>query len=231
MKRKFLIIPALCLTVAFGCDSDRRTAQSDGYQETEGLNEAEHAEGLEEANRDESLGGEGSFDVETERTSASGMEGETSEFITEAASSSMLEVELANLAEEKALSPKVKEYAQMIENDHKQANQKLKDLAQQKNINLPATLMDDHQDKMKDLREKSGDDFDKEYMSMQVDMHEKDIEKFESMKEDVQDQEIQQWVDNTLPKLREHKDQAQQLLDQLENENQPNNTKANTKQE
>lgn len=215
MKRNFLVIPAMCLAMAFGCDSDRRTAQSDGYQETDGLNEAEYAESIEEANTDESLGGEGSFDVETERTSAAGIQEETQEFLTNAASSSMMEVQMAQLAQEKAQSQEVKDYAQMIEQDHKNANEKLKSIAQQNNINLPETMMQEQEEKMQDLREKTGSEFDKEYMSMQVDLHEKDIEKFEDMKNDVQDQEIKQWIDNTLTTLRQHKEQAQQIKEQI----------------
>lgn len=215
MKLKFFILPAAFLALTFGCDSDRRTAQSDGYQETDGINQ-EYQENVEEANTDESLGGEGSFDVDVERTSAEGIQEDTQEFLTNAASSSMLEVELAQLAQEKAQSQEVRDYAQMIANDHQQANERLMNIAQQKNINLPETMKDEHEEKMQDLREKSGSEFDEEYMSMQVDLHEKDIDKFTDMQEEVQDQEIKQWVDNTLASLRQHKEQAQIVKEKVE---------------
>ena len=68
MKLKFFILPAAFLALTFGCDSDRRTAQSDGYQETDGINQ-EYQENVEEANTDESLGGEGSFAAQYSITS------------------------------------------------------------------------------------------------------------------------------------------------------------------
>ncbi len=204
MKRRFLILPALCLTLTFGCDSgDRRTAQSDGYQETEGLNEAETPDQA--------------FGTETERTSAAGLEEDTREFVTEAASSSMMEVELARLAQEKAQAQQVKDFAQMIANDHQQANQELQNLAQQKNINVPQTMKEDHREKMEDLREKTGSEFDKEYMDLMVEQHEKSIDKFESKQEEVQDPEVKNWVENTLTTLRQHKEQAEQINEQIGN--------------
>ena len=216
MKRKFLVIPALCVALAFGCDSDRRTAQSDGYQETDGLNEAEYAEGVEESVTDESLGGEGSFDVEVERTAAEGITEDTQEFLTSAASSSLLEVRLAQIALQEAQSQEVIEYAKMIENDHRKMNERLINLSQQKNFNLPETIKDEHEEKVEDLTEKTGQEFEKEYMNMQVDLHQKDIEKFQEMKGNVQDPAVSQWIDNSLSALRAHKEQAQIVLEKIQ---------------
>jgi putative membrane protein len=209
MKRNFLILPALSLALLFGCDSDRRTAQSDGYQEN----------GITENNETDSEFG---TTTDMERTSAEGAEGlqeETVEFVNIAAASSMLEVELGQLAQEKAQSQEVKDFAQMMINDHNQANEKLQNSIQDNNIDLPQNLKEDQEDKMQNLRDLSGQEFDKEYMSMMVDMHEKDIDKFENMKEqNVQDQELQTWVDNTLTTLRQHHEQAKQIKEQLENQ-------------
>lgn len=206
MKRTFLILPALCLTMLFSCDSDRRTAQSDGYEENS-LNEANE-------NANDEFG-----TTDMERTSAAGtLEEDTREFVNEAASSSMLEVELGQLAQEKAQSQEVKDFAQMMVNDHRQVNEKLQSIAQGKNVEIPQTLKEDHQDKMEDLREKSGQEFDKEYMSTMVDMHEKDIDKYENMREDVQDPELQSWIDNTLTSLRQHREEAERIKEQVENQ-------------
>ena len=220
MKRTFLVIPALCLALVFGCDGDRRTAQSDGYQETDGMNEAEYAEGIEESVTDESLGGEGSFDVEVERTAAMEITEDTQEFFTSAASSSLLEVRLAEIAKQEAQSQEIIEYAQMVEDDHRRVNEMLRELSLQKNFNLPETIKDEHEEKVEELTETSDSEFAKEYISMQVDLHQKDIDKFESALEEVQDQEVRQWIESTLTALRQHLEQAQQLQEQLGGTNQ-----------
>lgn len=212
MKRNFLILPALSLALLFGCDSDRRTAQSDGYQEN-GLTENE---AIEDEN---GFSDRGLEENEFERTSAEGLQEETVEFVNKVAASSMLEVELGQLAQNKAQSQEVKNFAQMMINEHRQANEKLQSSIQDNNIVLPENLKENQEDKMQELRDLSGKEFDKEYMSMIVDMHEKDIDKFENMKDqNIQDQELQSWIDNTLTTLRQHHEQAKQIKEQVENQ-------------
>lgn len=200
MKRRFLILPALCMGLLFtSCESDRRTAQGDGYEQTE-----------------EGYGDGTEYGVETERTSAAGnMEEDTRNFVEETASSSMMEVELAQLAQQNAQSQEVKDYAQMIEKDHKQANERLKSIAQQKNITIPTEIKDDHRSEIDDLRDKTGEEFDKAYMDKMVSAHEDDISKFENMREDVQDPDLQSWIDNTLTSLRQHLDEAERIKESV----------------
>lgn len=203
MKRRFLILPALCMGLLFSsCDNDRRTAQGEGYEQTE--------------QTEEGLANDTEYGVETERTSAAGnLEEDTRDFVEEAASSSMMEVELAQLAQQNAQSQEVKDYAQMIENDHSQANERLRTIAQQKNITLPAGMKDDHRSEIDDLRDKTGQEFDQEYMDKMVSEHEDDISKFEDMREDVQDPDLQSWIDNTLTTLRQHRDEAERIKESV----------------
>lgn len=203
MKRRFLILPALCMGLIFSsCESDRRTAQGDGYEQAE--------------QTEEGFGNDTEYGVETERTSAAGnMEEDTREFVEETASSSMMEVELAQLAQQNAQSQEVKDYAQMIETDHKEANERLKTIAQQKNITVPAEMKDDHRSDIDDLRDKTGEEFDKDYMDKMVSAHEDDISKFEDMRKDVQDPDLQSWIDNTLTSLRHHKEEAERIKENV----------------
>jgi len=63
-----------------------------------------------------------------------------SKFAVSAADAGLMEVQLATLALSKATSGKVKEFAQMMLDDHTKANEELKALAQKKNITLPSSL-------------------------------------------------------------------------------------------
>lgn len=203
MKRRFLILPALCMGLLFSsCDNDRRTAQGEGYEPTE--------------QTENGLANETEYGLETERTSAPGnLEEDTRDFVEEAASSSMMEVELAQLAQQNAQSQEVKDYAQMIENDHQQANERLRSIAQQKNITIPESMKDDHRSEIDDLRDKTGQEFDQDYMDKMVSEHEDDISKFEDMREDVQDPDLQSWIDNTLTTLRQHRDEAERIKESV----------------
>lgn len=204
MKYRFLILPALCLALIFGCEPDRRTAQGEGYVEEEadpGVDTTEDTEyGLE---------------IEREQTAAIGVEEETYQFIVEAARGSILEVELGQLAQEKAQMQEVKGYAQMLENDHQQANERLRNIAQQQNFTFPEMLADNQENLIEELREESGSDFDRAYMEKVLELHQKDIRKFENMQEEVQNPAIQAWITSTLTQLQQHKQQAEQILDQM----------------
>ena len=59
------------------------------------------------------------------------------EFATEAAAGGMSEVEFGKAALTKSTNAKVKEFANMMVNDHGKANQELMLIAKSKNINLP----------------------------------------------------------------------------------------------
>lgn len=65
-------------------------------------------------------------------------------FMTKASESSHAEIQLAEIAEEKASNEKVKELAEKIKEDHEQASEKLKELASEKGISLPAYRMGAH---------------------------------------------------------------------------------------
>src|SRR5262245_36588594 len=61
-------------------------------------------------------------------------------FVTDVAKDGMAEVELGQLAEQKASSDQVKQFAQRMVADHSKANDELKTLAQNKNITLPTAI-------------------------------------------------------------------------------------------
>ncbi|MGE0224742.1 MAG: DUF4142 domain-containing protein, partial [Acetobacteraceae bacterium] len=66
-------------------------------------------------------------------------------FATHAAMSSMAEIQLSQMAQQKAQSADVKQFAQQMITDHNKAKQDLMTIAQQQNMTLPTTLDQQHQ--------------------------------------------------------------------------------------
>jgi len=60
------------------------------------------------------------------------------EFAMKAASGSLAEVQAAQLAEQRATSPQIKQFAQRMITDHTAANTELQQIAKQADISLPA---------------------------------------------------------------------------------------------
>jgi putative membrane protein len=133
------------------------------------------------------------------------------EMVVDLAGGGMFEVELAKVAVQKATSPQVKKFAQMMIDDHTKANDELKTLASNKNIVLPTTLPDAHQKTLNDISEKSGKDFDRKYMDEMVDDHKKDIDKFQKLADKGNDADLKAFASKTLPTLNHHKEEAERI--------------------
>jgi putative membrane protein len=128
------------------------------------------------------------------------------DFAKDASTGGMMEVELGNLAQQKAKSQKVKDFGKMMVDDHTKLNNEFKDIASKKSIDLPATVTDDQRKEIDDLSKKSGADFDKAYVNMMVDDHKKDIAAFKKAEGDVSDNDVKNFITNSLPTLQKHLD-------------------------
>ncbi len=133
------------------------------------------------------------------------------ELVVDLAGGGMFEVELAEVAVQKATSSEVKKFAQMMIDDHTKANDELKTLASNKNIVLPTTLPDAHQKTLNDVSEKNGKDFDRKYMDEMVDDHKKDIDKFQKLADKGNDTDLKAFAAKTLPTLHHHREEAERI--------------------
>jgi putative membrane protein len=99
---------------------------------------------------------------------------DTQKFVEKAAIANMAEIQLGQLAETRAQSPEVKEFAQMMVTDHTKALDELKQAAG--GATIPSALDKKHQKLHDKLSKLSGAEFDKKYMEAMVDGH-KDVAK------------------------------------------------------
>lgn len=129
----------------------------------------------------------------------------------EAAMGGMMEVQAAQLAQQKASSEEVKSFAKQLEQDHTNANNELKQLAATKNVNLPTDMGPKHQAHITRLQALSGDQFDREYSKMMVADHKKDVSLFQRHSTRSMDSDVKGFAAKTLPVLQGHLEKAQQL--------------------
>ena len=138
-----------------------------------------------------------------------------SDFMIEAASGGMKEVELGKLAQQKATNQRVKDFAAMMVESHSKANTELITLAQAKNVTLPETMGEKHQKVFENIKSKAGADFDKEYMKEMVDEHQKMVDKFKKRAKegDKRDSEVSDFAQKTLTHLQIHLDSARAIYE------------------
>ena len=145
------------------------------------------------------------------KTSAAGMTMSDEHFLKKAAQGGMAEVELGQLAVQKASSDQVKQFGQRMVDDHTKANDELKQVAEQEHVKLPTQPNAKDKATKERLEKLSGKDFDQAYMSDMVKYHKKDVAEFEHASKNAKDQAVKSFAEKTLPTLREHLNQAQQI--------------------
>ena len=137
------------------------------------------------------------------------------EFVVKAVDGGMLEVELGKLALKNAADPKVKEYAQMMIDDHTKANNELMTAAKAKNISVPTSMSDKCQKKYSGLSEKKGKDFDKDYMNAMVDGHQEMLDEMKKEADNGKDAELKKWAADKISTVSHHLDVAKTTKDAL----------------
>jgi putative membrane protein len=130
-------------------------------------------------------------------------------FIEEAAKGGMAEVELAKVAQERASSPEVKQFAQRMEQDHSKANEQLRQLAQEKGVTMPAGPKLGEKHEMSKLSKLQGEEFDRAYMDHMVKDHEKDVKEFRKEAQKAKDPDVKAFAQQTAPILEQHLQLAQ----------------------
>jgi putative membrane protein len=145
------------------------------------------------------------------RSMNAGMSATDQRFVKEAAEGGLAEVELGQLAQEKATNPEVKKFAQRMVDDHSKANNQLKELASTKGITLPDKPAAKDEATKKRLESLSGEQFDSAYMKDMVKDHTKDVSEFQRESTSAKDPAIKNFASETLSTLQSHLKEAKNI--------------------
>jgi len=133
-------------------------------------------------------------------------------FINNAAQGGMAEVQLGQLASQRASDPQVKQFAEQLVNDHSKANEKLKQIASDKGVALPADIPASAKREAAKLSKLNGPAFDREYMTHMVSDHKKDVSEFRAATKQARDPDVNQFAQQTLPTIEQHLQIAQGMV-------------------
>jgi len=137
------------------------------------------------------------------------------EFMVMAASRSMLNLEVSQIAQRKATLPDVKYLAQAIVAGRTAMQTELKALADRKSIVLPASLGNDEAKQVGELTALNGASFDRRYLDLLDDVHDQSVDAFDDMSEDAYDGDIRAFAAKYLPTLKSHREAAEKAADHL----------------
>lgn len=126
-------------------------------------------------------------------------------FVQSAAEAGMFEVQAGQLAVSKASDPQVKGFAQMLVDQHTQANNELTQIASAKGLELPPAPKHSQRREIDKLNKRNGADFDQHFVrEAGVKAHQQAVKDFEKASKDLQDADLKAFAQKTLPVLQNH---------------------------
>ena len=126
------------------------------------------------------------------------------------------EIDFGQLASRGGANSLVREYAEMMVDQHKKAQEDLDSIVGE-NLNEPESveLNEMHQRIRDSLNFLSGQTFDSLYIQSQIKMHSSTIDMFEAISDTTQDQNLKNFVDEYLPKVKMHRMKADSIANML----------------
>jgi putative membrane protein len=153
--------------------------------------------------------------VNNQPTANTGTTGVDSVFMNEAAQGGMAEVELGQMAASKAQNAEVKQFGEKMVADHTKANNELKELAGRLAVTLPTEPNPKQKETKERLSKLSGAEFDKEYVKVQVEDHEKTVALFEKEAASGTKSETKAFAAKSLPTLKMHLEMIRGLSNKI----------------
>jgi putative membrane protein len=136
----------------------------------------------------------------------------TADFVKEAATSDMLEIQAAKIAEDKGNAEEKKFAGQMV-SDHTKTSSELREMVSGSEVmaDIPTKLDDSSQKKLDKLRDAKPADFAGQYDPMQVSAHKDAVSLFERYSKSGDNPKLKDWAGKTLPALQHHLDMAEAM--------------------
>ena len=118
---------------------------------------------------------------------------------------------MSNMALKKSKNPDVKAFAQKMVDDHTKLISDMKPFADQMGVPPPTKVPKDAQQEEARLKAKTGDNFDKEYITAMVADHHKDLGEFINERDTTQNQDLKATVAQGTQVVKQHTDMIDQM--------------------
>jgi putative membrane protein len=133
------------------------------------------------------------------------------QFLIDAIKADNAEIAAGQTAVKMGSTDAVRDFAQMLVDDHGKSKDKASQLAMSMNVPVPSDTTPEAQSEMKMMTSMSGAGFDKDFISAMVKDHQKAIDMFQQEAGSNDEQPVKDFASQTLPTLRRHLEKAQSL--------------------
>ena len=137
------------------------------------------------------------------------------QFVNQVAAENLMEVRLAQAAQQRGTNPSVKQFAQRMVIDHTSMQKQWMAAAKKNGIDFKADMSARHQQQAEQLRTLTGAAFDQTYMGLMVQNHQENVTSFQAQRNAGHSADVRQLIEVALPTLQEHLRTAQQIAGQV----------------
>ena len=106
---------------------------------------------------------------------------------------------------------KVDAYGQQLVHVHSRTSPVLESMAKQRRVELPNEMPSEKKAIVDSLETKEGEAFDQTFTDAQLEVQKETVALYEQAEKELKDQEIQAFIDQVLPVLKQHLAEAQEL--------------------
>jgi len=192
MIRRLLVIVSFMTLGAFGSLQAQTNDQQHGTQGS-------------------GMGQQGTQDQQVGQNAQGSLSDQDQDFVKKAAQSNMAEIQLGQLAAQKASNDAVKQYAQQLVNDHQKAEDKLQQIASSKGITLQTDMDGQARSEQDRLSNMSGKDFDREFVQQQKKDHDQAVALFQGEADNGKDPDLKSYASSIVAVLQQHEQMASSL--------------------
>jgi putative membrane protein len=139
----------------------------------------------------------------------------TASFLQHAAEGQQSEIDLGELAVQKAGNEQVKQFGSRMIEDHTKARQEVQQLASKSGVQLPSRPGGLHKDIKDQLSKLSGKEFDRAYITAMLREHTKEMKELEQQSLLEKNPEVRQWAAGAVPVVKEHLTKANTIASSL----------------
>lgn len=126
--------------------------------------------------------------------------------MVELAGTNTYEIQASQEASTRATTSEVKKIAAMMVEAHTKMGTEMAQLAAKKGITLPTDLPNEKMNDLNRLKEKSGIDYDREYLDQMKNAHEEAVRKLDNLAEKGEDAEVRDLAAKSVSEVRSHLD-------------------------
>jgi putative membrane protein len=150
-------------------------------------------------------------DTATPAAAAPAADSHAAQFLTDAIRGDNAEIKAGQAAQSMGSSQGVKDFGKMLVDDHTKARDQASEVAKAMNVPVPSDTPPEADQELKMTMGMTGAAFDKDFVTMEVKDHKKDIAKFQAEASSSDPSQVTDLAKQTLPTLKKHLQTAQSL--------------------